>query len=223
MTTTISFNINDLTDNGRHLLAAVTSQSRHLALILAPRDGRIDADIADGGDSDDVIRVRVTDRLTWGERARRYGVEALDPAYVARDETGRPIRRPEGYLPTKDCIREIEAFYGDALADRNSRLWEVPRDIVRRVRRGALSGADAWNAIADAFVAWCDEGQFKVVIGDDWITQTEAAAEFGVTNNAVRQAVARGSLPSWEDWREPNPQRRTRVSRSTAAQIWPPR
>ena len=221
MTTTISFNINDLTDNGRHLLAAVTSQSRHLATILAPRDGRIDADVADGGDSDDVICVRVTDRLTWAERARRYGVSGLDASQVARDADGRPIlisAAEHAYLPTEEHIAGVERAWGEVL--RNTRLWEVPHDIVRRVRRDELAGADAWNAIAAAFVAWCAAGDFEVVISDDWITQTEAAALFGVTNNAVRQAVIRGSLPAWEDWREPNRQRCTRVSRAAAARLW---
>ncbi len=221
--TTISFRTDDLTDNGRHLLAAVTSQSRHLATILAPRDGRIDADIAGGGDSDDVIRVRVTDRLTWAERARRFGVSGLDASQVARDADGRPIlinAAEHAYLPTEEHIAGVEQAWGEVL--RNTRLWEVPHDIVRRVRRGELAGANAWNAIADAFASWCAAGDFEVVISDDWITQTEAAALFGVTNNTVRQAVVRGSLPVWEDWREPNPQRRNRVSRATAAQIWKP-
>lgn len=220
MDTTIKFHIEDLTDNGRLLLAAVTSQSRHLATLLRPRDGIIHADIAGGSDSDDVVRVRVRDRLTWAERARRYGVAALEWGDVARDADGQPIRSEDGqeYVPTEVYIAARERALGDVRTD--SRIWEVPRDIIRRVGRDELYAADAWNAIADAFTSWCAAGAFEVVISPDWVTMTAAAEEFGVTNAAVRNAAARGSVATWEDWREPNSQKRSRVWRPDAARLW---
>lgn len=221
MDTAIKFHADDLTDNGRHLLAAVTSQSRHLATLLRPRDGVVHADIAGHPDSDDVVRVVVQDILSYADRARRFGVEGLDAANVLRDADGRPVRAAQGnYVPTNRFIANVERVYGDSLDSLASRLWEVPAEIVARVRRGKLAGADAWNAIADAFAEWCAAGDFQVVISTDWVTMTAVADEFGVSLNTVRQAAARGSLATWEDWREPNPQRRTRVSRADAVRVW---
>lgn len=96
----------------------------------------------------------------------------------------------------------------------------MPDDLIARVASDDLYAADAWNAIADAFVAWCAAGAFEVAISPDWVTMTAAAEEFGVTNAVVRNAVARGSLPTWDDWREPNPQKRTRISRADATRLW---
>ena len=222
METIIKFNLEDLTANGRHLLAAATSRSRHLATLLRPRDGVIHADIAGDADSDDVVRVVVQDTLSYADRARRFGVEGLDAPNVLRDADGQPVRASSGdyYVPTEKYIADVERVYGDSLNSLASRLWEVPDELVARVRSGELPGAAAWNAIADAFVAWCDEGAFEVVISPDWLTMTAVAAEFGVTNAAVRNAAGRGSLATWEDWREPNPQKRTRVSRADAARLW---
>lgn len=219
METFIKFNPEQLTADGRRLLAAVTAQNRHLATILQPRDGVVWAEIAGHTDSDDVVRVRVQDKLTFAERARQYGIEALDPAYVSRDEVGHPIAASDGWLPTEEYIREKQEFFGDAI-ERRSREWSVPREIVGRVRHGELAGADAWNEIAAEFASWCEAGQFEVVIDPDWVTMTAAAKEFGVTQPQVTQAALRGQLATWEDWREPNPQKRRRVSRQDAARLW---
>lgn len=218
MDTIIKFSVDELTSDGRRLLAAVTAQNRHLATILRPRDGVVWAEIDGHPDSDDVVRVRVTDSLSWAERARKYGVSGLEAGDVARDEAGQPIMAAETWRPNEEYIEGVQRGFGDALA--RTREWNVPREIVGRVRRGELAGAAAWNAIAAEFAAWCEGGQFTVVIDPDWVTMTAAAEEFGVSQPQVTQAALRGQLATWEDWREPNPQKRRRVSRADARRLW---
>lgn len=102
----------------------------------------------------------------------------------------------------------------------NERLWEVPQDIVERVRHGELAGASAWNEMADAFLKWCAAEHVGVVINPDWITMTAAAERLKIRLDLVRQAAACGHLATWEDWRESNPQRRKRVSSHDAEERW---
>lgn len=222
--TIIRFAESDLSEAGRRLLALVRGQSSHLAALLEAKAGRVYAVLDDGGvDSDDAVVVWVTDSLSFTERARRFGVAGLPPhAQRTPPEFGAPDPDGERFpLPTEEYIASVERFYAGASAP-GRRRWEPPAAIVRQVRRGELSGAAAWNALADAFFAWCQAGGFAAWRNPDWITQTEAAARAGVPLTTIRNAVRDGRLTSWTDPEEPNPQRATRVDAEEVERHWPP-
>lgn len=188
----------DLNDNGRRLLALARHQDRHLAAILAPRDGVIYAELNDE-DTDDILRVRVDDQLGHAERARRFGRAGRSPASVEQQEA---------------------MFGAHAMTPATRRTWFVPGPLIARARREPDAGAAIINDAGAALGAWCEEGGFTPWRDPDWISQTEAAQLAGVSAAAVRNAVADGRLSRWEDPDEPNPQRRTRVRRSEVLTRW---
>lgn len=224
----IRFAESDLSDAGRTLLNLVRGQNSHLAALLAPNaDLVVYAELSGHPDSDDIVTVQVVDRLSWGERARRYGVQGLSPAaWRGRDERGmselgEPDRDGDRFpIPSEKYIAAVEGFFeGETIPGRTR--FEVPDAIVARVRRGELSGAAAWNALATEFEAWCESGGFIPWRNPDWITQTEAAELAGVALTTIRNAVRDGRLRAWTDPAENNSQRATRVSHAdTLARRW---
>lgn len=176
-TVTATIRVADLDDGGRALLDTLRRQSDHLAAILTERRGVVHADLWDNDTlgSDDTISVRVRSRLPWSERARRYGVAGLMGADI-RSRSGKSYREdsygttriprddammgPQGDpIPTEDYIARVVAGYGD---ERGRRRWEVPMDILRAVRTGAITGAEAINRAAAALAQWCEDGQYEV-------------------------------------------------------------
>lgn len=216
-TLTVKFREDQLSDDGRFVLNAVRGQSPHMAMLLQERGGVVYADFFDSDalGSDDVVFVRVKSILSFRERALKYGIEALDPV----EWSGK--LGPQGHpIPKEDYIDELETYYGEDINRKQPHRFEVPASLVRRVRRGQMGGAEAWNAFAEALMDYCRQGSFEIAASDDWITQTEAAELAGVPHSTIRSAVQKGQLRTWQDPAEANPQRRTRVSRQEVITKW---
>lgn len=202
----IKFNEENLTDNGRWLLSVIKGQSPLLSLLLTPRNGVIYAEIAGNPASDDIVSIRVIDNMGFKKRAKTFGMSGLSPHQSAGvAENGEQI-------PSDDYLQLLEDK-GLAEIMSSGRLYEVPKAIVKMARNGE-PGEAVWNALADDFRSYCERGHFSPYISPDWISQKEAAELVGVTQTTINSAVYRGALASWLDYREPNPQKGQRVSRS---------
>lgn len=154
----IQFRESDLSDNAQALLHAARSASEHMRYITAARDGLVAIVLRDN--SDDEFGVPLTSTLTMAERMRRFGVAILEGNEVRRDERGVPMRSPVGNapIPTEEYIADTIRMYGDRTDGHHFSLDSCsPRlqaDIVSR----RLSGAEAFNAIADELMALCSTG-----------------------------------------------------------------
>lgn len=214
-TVTIKFRESELDDSGRILLDACRQQSSHLNAILSPREGVIHVDVWDPQDTDDVVVVRVQSSIKWGERMRQFGVSGLDRS----NWDGKSVGPQGDPIPSEEYIASVERAY-EGTMDKVVRLWEVPHDIIRQVRRGELNGAAAFNAIGLELVTFCQGGAFTVWRDPDWVGQTEAAQAVGVALSTISTAVHQGRLPTWTDPDETNPRRATRVRLSQVKRIW---
>ena len=176
-TVTATIRVGELDEAGRWLLDALRRQSEHLATILAERRGVIHADLWDNDSlgSDDTISVRVRSRLTWSERARRFGIAGLMGSSI-RTRAGKTYREdsygrtriprdeamvgPQGDpIPTEQYIAECVRGYGDEPV---TSRWEVPPSITSGVASGDLSGAQGINQAAAELRRWCEEGEYQV-------------------------------------------------------------
>ena len=110
-----------------------------------------------GGWYDDLAfpMVRIKSKLTWAERARKFGVEALMPLDIALDDAGKPKRSIQKYyIPTEKYIENVVRAYGEMTLNRTISLEPYRKLPITRALDKA--GADLREMI--------EQGEYEIVM-----------------------------------------------------------
>ena len=148
METIITFDESQINENARWLLETARAQGA----ILPAANRMTTVTLRDSEDSDDVLSLVVDDQFLWSERARKMGVEGLDPSH--RSGKFGPKGDP---IPSEQYILRVIKVYGD---EKHVRRFETPDRIVRAVESKKLNGLEAINELGNEFASYVMDGGF---------------------------------------------------------------